>query len=160
MTPTTTPAPMTHEERLAALALASVFLERNGREALAGLMQDIRTYIEAERTRADALAVEVEALRGLAACAYQMAGVHDAPVEWLDALSDAASGLPFDTENLLPYMPDAVCKAEARIAELEAGIGRLADNLEWLRTTGNPSLKGWAKAREDEARSLIGHKEG
>lgn len=48
------------------------------------------------------------------------------------------------------------------IAELEAGIGRLADNLEWLRTTGNPALKSWAKAREDEARSLlrITHEEG
>lgn len=54
---------------------------------------------------------ETERLRSLCACAYQMAGFHDASVEWLDALSDAANGIPLDDwrvkgdliETLLPY---------------------------------------------------------
>jgi predicted nuclease with TOPRIM domain len=51
----------------------------------------------------DELCDENEKLRQLAACAYQFAGAHDAPVEWLDALSNAADGRPFDTSKLLPY---------------------------------------------------------
>ncbi len=48
-------------------------------------------------------------LRNLAACAYQLAGWHDAPEKWLDALSDAANGDDFDPDNLLPYLgPDNV----------------------------------------------------
>ena len=55
---------------------------------------------------------ELESLRALAACAYQMAGYHDAPEVWLDLLSDAATGarsLPEPDaiiDALLPYAPD------------------------------------------------------
>jgi hypothetical protein len=45
-------------------------------------------------------------LRKLAAAAYQFAGAHeDTPVEWLDALSEAASGRPFKLKGLLPFCP-------------------------------------------------------
>lgn len=49
---------------------------------------------------------EVSKLRILSAAAYQMAGAHNAPEEWLDALSEAADGRPFETEKLLPYVPE------------------------------------------------------
>jgi hypothetical protein len=51
------------------------------------------------------LQAEIEALRDLCGMAYQLAGAHDAPEEWLDALSDAAAGRPFSTNGLLPYIP-------------------------------------------------------
>lgn len=54
---------------------------------------------------------EMKSLRALAACAYQMAGYHDAPEAWLDLLSDAAAArsLPEPDviiDTLLPYSPD------------------------------------------------------
>lgn len=66
----------------------------------------------------EALRAEVEKLRALAACAYQMAGMHDAPLVWLDRLSDAANGdeLPdVDTlmDELLPYQPGTVADAHS-----------------------------------------------
>lgn len=67
----------------------------------------------------EALREEVEKLRTIAWCAYQMAGIHDAPLVWLDRLSEAANGdvLP-DTDTLmdelLPYQPNAVCETESR----------------------------------------------
>jgi len=77
---------------------------------------------------------EVERLRELCGMAYQLAGVHDAPEKWLDALSNAASGRPFSTDGLLPYMPDAVCEAEVRALELEREIEALrAEVEEWKR---------------------------
>jgi cell division septum initiation protein DivIVA len=48
---------------------------------------------------------ERDALRDLAAAAYQFAGANDAPVAWLDALSNAARGETFSTDRLLPYVP-------------------------------------------------------
>lgn len=58
---------------------------------------------------------ELEKLRELCGCAYQLAGFHDAPEAWLDALWDAADGIPLAewrvqsdlTETLLPYTPSA-----------------------------------------------------
>ena len=75
----------------------------------------------------EALRAEVETLRALAGCAYQMAGMHDAPLVWLDRLSEAANGdaLPdADTlmDELLPYQPDAVCEAEAENERLRAEV--------------------------------------
>lgn len=69
---------------------------------------------------------EIEALRDLCGAAYQLAGVHDAPEAWLDALSDAAEGRPFSAEGLLPYMPDAVCEAEARAERLAGALQMIA----------------------------------
>lgn len=62
-----------------------------------------------KRTKADTapLQAEIEALRELCGMAYQLAGVHDAPEEWLDALSNAAAGRSFSTDGLLPYIPQA-----------------------------------------------------
>lgn len=48
------------------------------------------------------LLAELDKLRALCACAYQLAGVVDAPLPWLDALSEAANGLPFSDDGLLP----------------------------------------------------------
>ncbi|PZP58307.1 MAG: hypothetical protein DI597_19440 [Pseudoxanthomonas spadix] len=56
---------------------------------------------------------EHDHLRAVCACAYQMAGFHDAPVEWMDMLGDAANGIPLEEwrqkgqpiEVLLPYHP-------------------------------------------------------
>lgn len=59
----------------------------------------------------DGLRAEVEALRELCGMAYQLAGVHNAPEKWLDALSNAAAGRPFSTDGLLPYWPQAVSEA-------------------------------------------------
>jgi hypothetical protein len=53
------------------------------------------------------LQAEIEALRDLCGMAYQLAGVHDAPEKWLDALSNASAGRPFSTDGLLPYIPQA-----------------------------------------------------
>lgn len=66
----------------------------------------------------EALRAEVEKLRTIAWCAYQMAGMHDAPLVWLDRLSEAANGdeLPdADTlmDELLPYQPGAVADAHS-----------------------------------------------
>ena len=78
---------------------------------------DASVHIGIERdlavARAQRAEAEVQALRDLGGCAYQMAGIHDAPVAWLDALSNAASGRPFSTEGLLPYMPDLPEELEA-----------------------------------------------
>lgn len=71
------------------------------------------------RTHAPAIAelqARCEALQALCACAYQMAGYHDAPVEWLDALGDAANGAPLAKwrvqgdviDALLPYTGAAI----------------------------------------------------
>ena len=82
---------------------------------IAALQDEVERLVWAVEERK----AEVESLRALCAAAYQMAGVHDAPVEWLDALSNAASGWPFSTDGLLPYMPQAVCNAEVRALDLE-----------------------------------------
>lgn len=61
----------------------------------------------------EALRAEVGGLRSLAAAAYQAAGAHDWPQAWLDALSNAASELPFSTDGLLPMAtPDYLARAE------------------------------------------------
>lgn len=87
--------------------------------------------------QADARIAELEAevarLRSLAACAYQFAGAHDAPVAWLDALSAAANGEPFSDDGLLPYCGDTL----DQIASLKAENARLREDAEryrWLRT--------------------------
>ena len=67
-------------------------------------VRSIRQYIAAK----DA---EIEALRELCGMAYQLAGVHNAPEKWLDALSNAAAGRPFSTDGLLPSWPQAVSEA-------------------------------------------------
>lgn len=73
----------------------------------------------------DRLTAERDALRQLAFCAYQMAGVHDAPEAWLDALCHAANGEEFSADGLLPYAPEAVCNAESQLAECRADAERL-----------------------------------
>lgn len=50
----------------------------------------------------ESILAELDKLRAMCACAYQLAGVVDAPLPWLDALSEAANGLPFSDEDLLP----------------------------------------------------------
>lgn len=87
----------------------------------------IRQHIAAQAAEIEALRAEVERLRALAWCAYQMAGMHDAPLVWLDRLSEAANGdvLPdADTlmDELLPYQPDVVCEAEARAERLAEAV--------------------------------------
>lgn len=56
---------------------------------------------------------ELNKLRQLCGCAYQMAGYHNAPTAWMDAFSDAANGTPLREwrmqgdiiATLLPYAP-------------------------------------------------------
>lgn len=57
--------------------------------------------LEAEQAR-------VENYKGLCAAAYQMAGAANAPVRFLDALSDAAEGMCMEdaVEHLLPVQAD------------------------------------------------------
>lgn len=77
---------------------------------------DLEAATEIERLRA-----EVTKLRALAADAYQAAGAHDWPVEWLDALSAAASALPFSIDGLLPMAtPELVARATRAESELAA----------------------------------------
>jgi hypothetical protein len=90
----------------------------------------LRTWHEEQIPRTKAIAErafaaedENERLRDLAGCAYQAMGVHDAPVQWLDALSAAASGQPFSIEGLLPYAPETVCAAEAEVERLRNDCG-------------------------------------
>ncbi len=72
-------------------------------QQLLALLYELRTHLTDAVRKHNELKEQNEKLRQLAACAYQFAGAHDAPVEWLDALSDAADGRPFDTSKLLPY---------------------------------------------------------
>lgn len=115
-----------------------------------------RRAIAAKDAEVEVLRAEAEKLRALAACAYQMAGIHGAPLVWLDRLSEAANGdaLPdVDTlmDELLPYQPDAVCEAEAENKRLRAEV-------EDYRTNGAgavrfaPSSAYWS----NELRRLFG----
>src|SRR5690606_2767561 len=116
-----------HRERPGNIALA------DGRELIIA-----KDYAEARaieacwNTRHAPLQAEVEALRELCGMAYQLAGAHDAPEKWLDALSNAAAGRPFSTNGLLPYWPQAVCDAEVRARELEREIEALRAEVERL----------------------------
>lgn len=85
--------------------------------------QIVAHHTEKLHAENEALRVEVEKLRTIAWCAYQMAGMHDAPLVWLDRLSEAANGdvLPdADTlmDELLPYQPNAVRETESRAEQL------------------------------------------
>lgn len=110
--------------------LLDAWLEVNDESEVAA---HIEAYASARVARATAAKdAEVEALRALAGCAYQMAGFHDAPVVWLDRLSQAANGekLPGpDTlsDELLPYQPDASSEIEALMAEVERVTCELMD---------------------------------
>jgi hypothetical protein len=88
-----------------------------------------------------AQAAEIEALRELCGMAYQLAGVHDAPEKWLDALSNAAAGRPFSTDGLLPYWPQAVCEAEARAEQLAEALREAKELIEEL--TGDSNYERW-----------------
>lgn len=92
-------------------------LFRSGKHFSPTNMQATAGRLERMAEQADQLerlAAEVEHLRALCGCAYQMAGLHDAPVNWLDALGDAANGVHPDqrrvkgdvAEALLPYRPE------------------------------------------------------
>lgn len=109
--------------------------EVNGEDCTCGLRWRIELTIAS--TRAVELEAENRELRDLAASMYQFAGCHNARVDWLDALSAAARGESFTTENLLPVLPNlsttdhssdcgchlcALTAANARIAELEAQV--------------------------------------
>lgn len=91
----------------AAIALMDKSAERTTPNAQTQAWATIRAHIEA-------LEAERDKLRELCRCAYQMAGSHDAPVAWLDALGDAANGTPLAEwrvqgglgDVLLPYCPD------------------------------------------------------
>jgi hypothetical protein len=71
---------------------------------------------------------ELDKLRALCACAYQLAGVFDALLPWLDALSEAANGLPFSDDGLLPVgleQLDAFGELQARCETAEALLREL-----------------------------------
>lgn len=70
-----------------------------------------KLYVRAIRQHIAAKDAEIDALRELCGMAYQLAGVHNAPEKWLDALSNAAAGRPFSTDGLLPYWPQAVSES-------------------------------------------------
>lgn len=101
-----------------------------------------------EQSAIDALQAEVEVLRELCACAYQMAGVHDAPLVWMDALSNAANGCKFDTCGLLPYMQEQVCDAESQVKKLtQANIAYSQQVAELIGRAGNAEAES-EKLRE------------
>lgn len=61
------------------------------------------------RARLEEQQREIEALRGVCASAYQLAGIVGAPVRFLDVLGDAANGeigKRSDPEKLLPVRLD------------------------------------------------------
>lgn len=97
-------------------------------------------------TRIAELDGERDALRRLAMCAYQLAGAHDAPVTWLDALSAASVGEPFSTDGLLPYCGNTLDQIGALRAEAE----RLRET--WTDESGNvwspPTAFAYGKACE------------
>jgi hypothetical protein len=62
-------------------------------------------FVEAARAHYAALQAERDHLRELCGCVYQYIGAESGEVRFLDALSAATQGKPFDTEHLLPYTP-------------------------------------------------------
>lgn len=129
------------------------YLEGHSKGAMA---ERVKTALSAKF--AQERAAYASSLRELAACAYQAMGVHDAPDSWLDALSNAAAGLPFETESLLPYAPQAVCDAIAERDEARECVGRLWQALRIFKgcaypvcSTLNPRGHAWSEAYLDNA---------
>jgi hypothetical protein len=111
-----------------------------------------KACLNSETVRANLASIqaEVEALRELCGMAYQLAGVHNAPERWLNALSNAAAGKPFSTDGLLPYWPQSVCEAEARADKLRA------EAAEWKRVAAaQAELHGEAEDRADKLRAEV-----
>lgn len=67
----------------------------------------------------DKLKSRIQKLETLASCAYQFAGIHDAPANWLDALSQAGNSEDFETDSLLPYQPETAKDQEDQDRGLE-----------------------------------------
>lgn len=83
------------------------------------------------------------------ACAYQMAGVHDAPEVWLDVLSNPEEATQEQIDALLPYRSDTLPDsfdgqdwAKTSGAVAWHLIDRHADN--WAET--GDQMEAWAKA--------------
>lgn len=110
-----------------AVAMAE-YLEGHSKGAMA---ERVKTALSAKF--AQERIAYVTKLKELASCAYQAMGAHDAPVNWLDALSNAAVGRPFETESLLPYAPQAVCDAVKERDEARECVGRLCKFIGFLR---------------------------
>lgn len=86
----------------------------------------------------ESVLAELDKLRGLCACAYQLAGAVDAPLPWLDALSEAANGLPFSDDGLLPVGLEQLDAFGELRARCEAGDALLRE----LRSEGRVIISG------------------
>ena len=96
-----------------------------------------RQAMFAVNTSKQATGEAVDRLQALVACAYQLAGYHDAPEIWLDRLSQAANGddLPdADTlmDELLPYRPDTTPPRHPADEGRDAGRETLRTIVEYL----------------------------
>jgi hypothetical protein len=103
----------------------------------------------------ESLAVENDALKGVCASAYQMAGVAGAPERFLDALSDAANGevgARAETQTLLPVGIEEFDPSgddldrDGLLKHLAAFISQMAFR---LKNTGNPVDDQWAERGRD-----------
>lgn len=137
MTPTTTPAPMTHEASIAHELAVEAALQRtvmpfpatekhraklaDRLDMLAGRARRLQDDLEAERTRAEALAAEVESLRSRVEAAENDASFWESRC-WVARQAGVVAEL-------------ARLDGAKRIAELEAGIGRLAGLVDELEST-------------------------
>lgn len=149
MTPNTTPAPMTHEGD-------DVFIPKS-----CCIRADGACFEEGE-CLSDCEALDLDLLRRASEreLRQRLERSERERNEWCTR----AEALALQLRQVQDASRKLVAISDARIAELEAGIGRLASNFAWLRTHESPAVQKWAKAREDEAlgllHSLIGHKEG
>ena len=112
--------------------------------------EDYERITAAKAAEIERLRAEVEKLRELCGCAYQMAGYHDAPVEWLDALGDAGDGTPLDewrvqakdlSDVLLPYQPDNNSHEDAEIEALRAEVEEAREGWHMANGTADLAMK-------------------
>jgi hypothetical protein len=111
--------------------------------------------LDAHQDRGELLAV-LDRYAQLCAAAYQLAGLVGAPVRFLDALGDGASGELgkrfSDWDNLLPvdYAEcDEIAERDAEIARLKTLCGKAADHLDNEEPMGTPeAVQAWLDAED------------
>lgn len=92
------------------------------------LVESLTDSLHRMKELAKRQAKRIHDLETLAFCAYQAMGAIDAPVKWLDALSDAANGDHFSVDGLLPFPGDGEEAANLRAFVME----------QWPELSGGP----------------------
>lgn len=77
------------------------------RAQFAAAQQNHKYFVELHEKAMRKALDDLDALRELCAAVYQLCGAIGVPIRFLDALSAATSGEPFDVDGLLPYTPTA-----------------------------------------------------